>query len=206
MLDSPIRHLGVTVVDDLAGLAAYGLEESAWAQGFVRGFLDADFLVPLPARSGFEENEDWVAVLDLLDATCRRSKPSSRATWPRIGRARRRRSANERYALRATFSTSMSFATLRYPAAWRDAAGRPHRRRTCPHGRAESGAPAIRPRVLVPTRHPAAIGFDTRNCRSSLAPPRIAASCPVSSRPTRCILTSSRRRDRLTHGWPMPRS
>ena len=62
-----IRHRGVTVVDDLAALTAYGLEESSWAQGFVRGFLDADFLTPLPARSGFEENDDWIAVLDLLD-------------------------------------------------------------------------------------------------------------------------------------------
>ena len=55
------------VVDDLSGLTAYGLEESAWAKGFVRGFLDADFLSPLPARSGFEENDDWIALLDLLD-------------------------------------------------------------------------------------------------------------------------------------------
>ncbi len=62
-----IRHHGVTVVDDLAGLTAYGLEVSAWAQGHVRGVLEADFLSPLPARSGFEENDDWIAVLDLLD-------------------------------------------------------------------------------------------------------------------------------------------
>jgi len=62
-----IRHHGVTVVEDLAALTAYGLEESAWGHGFVRGVLDADFLSPLPARSGFEENEDWIAVLDLLD-------------------------------------------------------------------------------------------------------------------------------------------
>jgi hypothetical protein len=62
-----IRHHGVTVVEDLAALAAYGVEESAWAQGFVRGVLDADFLSPLPARSGFEENEDWIALLDVLD-------------------------------------------------------------------------------------------------------------------------------------------
>ena len=62
-----VRHHGVTVVEDLAAVAAYGLEESAWAQGFVRGVLDADFLSPLPARSGFEENEEWIALLDLLD-------------------------------------------------------------------------------------------------------------------------------------------
>src|SRR5439155_21936831 len=43
------------------------VEASAWAQGHVRGALDADFLAPLPARSGFEENAEWIAVLDLLD-------------------------------------------------------------------------------------------------------------------------------------------
>jgi Histidine kinase-, DNA gyrase B-, and HSP90-like ATPase len=62
-----IRHHGVTVVENLSALSAYGLEESAWALGFVSGVLDADFLSPLPARSGFDENDDWVAVLDLLD-------------------------------------------------------------------------------------------------------------------------------------------
>jgi hypothetical protein len=62
-----VRHHGVTVIEDLSTLTAYGLEESAWAAGFVRGVLDADFLSPLPARSGFEENDDWVALLDLLD-------------------------------------------------------------------------------------------------------------------------------------------
>lgn len=63
-----IRHHGVTIVDDLAALTAYGLEESAWAQGSVRGVLDADFLTPLPARSGFDENDDWIGFLDVLDA------------------------------------------------------------------------------------------------------------------------------------------
>ena len=62
-----IRHHGVTVVEDLAGLTAYGIEASAWARGFVCGAIDADFLSPLPARTGFEENDDWIAVLDLLD-------------------------------------------------------------------------------------------------------------------------------------------
>ena len=62
-----LRHRGVTIIEDLGTLAAYGLEESAWAQGYVRGVIDADFLTPLPARSGFEENEDWIALLDLLD-------------------------------------------------------------------------------------------------------------------------------------------
>lgn len=62
-----IRHAGVTVVDDLSNLSAYGIEESVYAQGFVRGSIDADFLEPLPSRAGFNENDDWIALLDLLD-------------------------------------------------------------------------------------------------------------------------------------------
>lgn len=62
-----VRHRGVTVVDSLAATTAYGVEESAWAGGFIRGTIDADFLTPLPARSGFEEDADWIAFLDTLD-------------------------------------------------------------------------------------------------------------------------------------------
>ena len=62
-----IRHMGVTIVDDIKTLSAYGLEESVYAGGYVKGFIDADFLKPLPARTGFEENEDWGSLLDELD-------------------------------------------------------------------------------------------------------------------------------------------
>jgi hypothetical protein len=62
-----IRHAGVTVVENVALVAAYGLEESVYAHGFVRGFIDADFLSPLPSRTGFDENDDWLALLDVLD-------------------------------------------------------------------------------------------------------------------------------------------
>ena len=62
-----IRHMGVTIIDDIKTLSAYGLEESVYANGNVKGFIDADFLKPLPARTGFEENEDWISLLDELD-------------------------------------------------------------------------------------------------------------------------------------------
>lgn len=62
-----IRHAGVPIVEAVAALTAYGLEESVYAQGFVRGFIDAEFLTPLPSRTAFEENDDWLALLDLLD-------------------------------------------------------------------------------------------------------------------------------------------
>lgn len=63
-----IRHTGVAVVEDLKALSAYGLEESVYARGHVRGSIDADFLKPLPARTGFEENADWMAFLKLLES------------------------------------------------------------------------------------------------------------------------------------------
>ena len=62
-----IRHMGVTIVDDISALSAYGLEESIYANGDIKGFIDADFLKPLPARTGFEENADWISLLDELD-------------------------------------------------------------------------------------------------------------------------------------------
>jgi len=62
-----VRHEGVVVVEDLAAVSAYGVEDTVWGGGHVRGYLDADFLTPLPARTSFDENADWVAFLDLLD-------------------------------------------------------------------------------------------------------------------------------------------
>ncbi len=62
-----IRHMGVMIVDDIKTLSAYGLEESIYANGDIRGFIEADFLKPLPARTGFEENDDWISFLDELD-------------------------------------------------------------------------------------------------------------------------------------------
>jgi hypothetical protein len=62
-----IRHMGVTVVENMAAVTAYGIEESVWATGWVRGAIDADFLTPLPSRTAFEENEQWISLLDLLD-------------------------------------------------------------------------------------------------------------------------------------------
>jgi hypothetical protein len=62
-----IRHAGVLVVDDLKQVGAYGLEESVYASGYLKGWIDADFLTPLPARTGFEENKGWIDLLDALD-------------------------------------------------------------------------------------------------------------------------------------------
>lgn len=62
-----IRHTGVPVVEDLKPIQAYGLEESVYAGGYLKGYIDADFLKPLPARTGFEENQDWIQFLAELD-------------------------------------------------------------------------------------------------------------------------------------------
>jgi hypothetical protein len=70
-----IRHMSVAIVDDIKTLSAYGLEESIYANGDIKGFIEADFLKPLPARTGFEENEDWIELLDELE----RLRPSIEA-------------------------------------------------------------------------------------------------------------------------------
>jgi len=48
-----IRHTGVSIIEDLSTYPAYGLEESIYASGFLKGYIDADFLKPLPARTSF---------------------------------------------------------------------------------------------------------------------------------------------------------
>lgn len=63
-----IRHTGVVVVEDLKSLSAYGLEQSVYAGGYIRGSIDADFLQPLPARTGFEDDRAWKLFLQFLDA------------------------------------------------------------------------------------------------------------------------------------------
>ncbi|MBI3930806.1 MAG: ATP-binding protein [Chloroflexi bacterium] len=65
-----IRHTGVSIIEDLKNYPAYGLEESVYASGFLKGYIDADFLKPLPARTSFEENRDWVQFLVELDKIC----------------------------------------------------------------------------------------------------------------------------------------
>lgn len=70
-----IRHTGVTIVDDIKLLSAYGLEESIYAGGDIKGHIDANFLKPMPARTGFEENDDWINILNELD----RIRPSIEA-------------------------------------------------------------------------------------------------------------------------------
>ncbi|MCK4594810.1 ATP-binding protein [bacterium] len=61
-----MRHKGVVIVDDIKTMQAYSLEESVYANGDLMGFIDADFLNPLPSRTGFEQNNDWMNLLDEL--------------------------------------------------------------------------------------------------------------------------------------------
>jgi hypothetical protein len=70
-----IRHAGVVVVESLAEVGAYGLETSIFGSGSVTGTVDADFLTPLPARTMFEENDDWFDLMTELD----RLRPSVEA-------------------------------------------------------------------------------------------------------------------------------
>jgi len=61
-----IRHMSLPLVEDVSAIQALGLEESVFASGYVRGFIDADFLKPAPARKGFQEGEEWLYFLTAL--------------------------------------------------------------------------------------------------------------------------------------------
>jgi len=63
-----VRHAGVVVIEDLGAVDAYALPESVFASGFVTGCIDADFLKPLPARTEFDQNQDWLDFVDELAA------------------------------------------------------------------------------------------------------------------------------------------
>jgi hypothetical protein len=62
-----IRHSRVTITNDFARLSAYGLEDSIFASGSLKGYIDADFLTPDPGRGSFEDNDDWKGLLAELD-------------------------------------------------------------------------------------------------------------------------------------------
>jgi len=70
-----IRNAGVVVVDSISSIEGEGLESSVFAGGYVTGFIDADFLMPSPARAGFELNEDWDGLVKCL----KRMEPSVEA-------------------------------------------------------------------------------------------------------------------------------
>lgn len=130
-----IRHMGVAVVEDIKTLSAYGLEESVYAGGYVKGFVDADFLEPLPARTGFEENADWTAFLDLLD----KQRPQIEAEVEMLRQEEREKALSEiqRTAIRMAreILDSEEFRDLELPGGTTRSKPPSEKQRTVPTGR-----------------------------------------------------------------------
>ncbi len=61
-----IRHTGVVVIDDLRSGPEYNLDDTVYVSGYLKGFIDADFVTPLPARAQFLENLDLIDFFDSL--------------------------------------------------------------------------------------------------------------------------------------------
>ena len=220
-----IRQAGVTVVEDLSAITAYGLEDSGYGQGFVRGFIDADFLIPLPARTGFEENDDWIGLLDLLDRY-RPTLESQLETHLRAHRAKQAADVEQR-ALRiardildldefsdlrahrakqaADVEQRAALPIWRFPGALRSVTGPP----PSPTGQSTLGARPLedvshRSR-LASERRPEGGGSGIRRCRSVPARRSTAGSCQAWSKRTRSILIICRPSARLTPGSRTPR-
>jgi hypothetical protein len=62
-----IRQADVRVIDDISELEdALGISESVFGSGDLHGFIDADFLKPLPSRNAFKQNDDFTEFLVAL--------------------------------------------------------------------------------------------------------------------------------------------
>ena len=61
-----IRHTGVVVIDDLQAMTEYPVSNSMLTSGYVKGFVDAEFLKPLPARAQFFEDRNLASLLKSL--------------------------------------------------------------------------------------------------------------------------------------------
>lgn len=144
-----IRHAGVVVVENVADISAYGLESSVYGSGYVSGAVDAEFLAPLPARTMFEENEDWFDLMAELD----RLRPSLEAEVEAL-----RREDHSRQ-LTAVHHTALELARdiLDLPD-FRDLAlpgGLARRQRPAPAGGVDTDVPVPPP---APTSQPAETG------------------------------------------------
>ncbi len=62
-----IRHTGVSIIEDVKNHSAFTAVENVYTGGFLKGYIDVDFLKPMPSRTSFEENQDWVQFLAELD-------------------------------------------------------------------------------------------------------------------------------------------
>jgi hypothetical protein len=60
-----IRHKGVVVLESVGDDDWFS--DTVFAAGHVLGYIDADFLRPLPSRTNFEQNNDWYKLLETLE-------------------------------------------------------------------------------------------------------------------------------------------
>ena len=61
-----MRHTGVVVIEDIRELFDFELSGSILISGLIKGYVDADFLSPLPARGQFLEDDTLAKLLNSL--------------------------------------------------------------------------------------------------------------------------------------------
>jgi len=129
-----IRHMGVVVVEDVSQCEAYGLEDSVYGSGDIQGHIDADFLDVLPARTGFDDNHDWGALLELLD----RHRPQIEAEVQELKQQERRKALSEiqqrAVQLAREIFDLQQFRDLEIPGQLAKPRDRPQRKRSTPAG------------------------------------------------------------------------
>ena len=152
-----IRHHGVTVIEDLSSLAAYGLEEKVPGhRDLCAACSTLTSLTPLPARSGVSGRgrQLGVPLLDLLDRYLPTLRRATTGIWPSTALNRPARSANAPCGSRATFSTSTSSGILRCRAPDQARTARSASIRAGPRSRRPGAALPGDPRRLAQGPHP----------------------------------------------------
>lgn len=60
-----VRHRGVVVLENVGEDDWF--KDTVFSGGHVLGYIDADFLRPMPSRTNFEQNNDWYKMLEALE-------------------------------------------------------------------------------------------------------------------------------------------
>ena len=61
-----MRHTGVVIIEDIRELFEHEMIDSILVSGLIKGFVDAEFLSPLPARAQFFGDDNLTRLLDAL--------------------------------------------------------------------------------------------------------------------------------------------
>ena len=195
-----MRHTGVVIIDDIRELFEHEMTDSILVSGLIKGFVDAEFLSPLPARAQFFEDEYLTMLLDALqeigveldkEITGFRDEAENERMQTLFRRATRlAREISSARTSSWTLSSSMACAGSAVPTA------SPTRRTEIP----SRSRPPTETRPMV-TRRTAATGTGAGLLGTSYAAPTSMGTSDTAAASTKALLRST---STARTSWPYP--